>query len=130
MNADRQMPVAARSPRPRRAPGAVLVARALDALLAASAAGTVLWVVTLEPEANQGLGLYFLVLFGVLVTAFAALALSLRRLCAWAWVVQLVWLCLVIGMMPVPAIVIVPLLVAWCGGSVRDWFDPPLCREF
>lgn len=61
---------------------------------------------------------------------FFAMACSLRRLCAWVWVSQLIALCLVIGILPVPGLVLVPLLVAWCGPGVRDWFDPPAYREF
>jgi hypothetical protein len=71
--------------------------------------------------------------FGLLAagaTMFLVILLNLRRGRTWAWVCQLVLLCLIVGVAPFPGLIWVPLLIAWCGPAVRDWFDPPLSREF
>ncbi|NUQ01140.1 MAG: hypothetical protein HUU35_14925 [Armatimonadetes bacterium] len=70
------------------------------------------------------------VLLGGLVSLYAAVLFNLRRGCAWAWVAQLVLICLVVALSSIPGLLWVPLLVAWCSPTVRDWFDPPLRREF
>lgn len=62
--------------------------------------------------------------------AVTILLLSLRRGSFFGWVCQLVVLCLAVGLAPLPGILWVPLMVAWCGPETRDWFDPPMEREF
>ncbi len=64
------------------------------------------------------------------IVLLALLMTHLRRGRAWAWVLQLVVICLICALAMPFSIVIIPLLVAWCGPAVRDWFDPPLRREF
>ncbi|MCC7492442.1 MAG: hypothetical protein IT204_08860 [Fimbriimonadaceae bacterium] len=57
-------------------------------------------------------------------------SLNFRRRRRWAWSVQLMLLCLIVGLGSLPGLLWVPLLVAWCSPPVRDWFDPPARRHF
>lgn len=66
----------------------------------------------------------------VAATIFLGMTLLLRRGSFHAWVLQLVLLCAAAGLMPLPGALWVPLVVAWCSPGVRDWFDPPLRRDF
>jgi len=66
----------------------------------------------------------------MLMTPFVMLLIGLRRGVAWAWVGQLVMICLTLGLCSIPGLVWLPLLVAWCSTPVRDWFDPPMQRSF
>ncbi|MBI2302661.1 MAG: hypothetical protein HYU66_27460 [Armatimonadetes bacterium] len=61
---------------------------------------------------------------------FMATTLLLRRGSFHAWVLQLVLLCAAAGLVPLPGALWAPLVVAWCSPAVRDWFDPPLRRDF
>ncbi len=65
-----------------------------------------------------------------LMAPFAILMLGLRRGVAWAWVGQLVMICLTLGLCSIPGLIWLPLLIAWCSTPVRDWFDPPMQRSF
>ena len=61
---------------------------------------------------------------------YLLLLLGLRRGAAWAWIGQLVLICLMLGLTSIPGLIWLPLLIAWCSSPVRDWFDPPMRRTF
>ncbi len=71
-----------------------------------------------------------LLLVTPVILPITVVMLSLRRGAAWAWAAQLVLICLSLAIISLPGLLWVPLLVAWCSPPVRDWFDPPLRREF
>lgn len=66
----------------------------------------------------------------VAMAPYLLLLLGLRRGAAWAWIGQLVLICLMLGLTSIPGLIWLPLLIAWCSSPVRDWFDPPMRRSF
>lgn len=124
-----------------------MAAAQTDQLTAPRTPGAVWWALVFNLIMTAaGLGLWWVATFGLAVTDYAAIGLSiplaalvlfvlvlsvrLQRGCAWAWVAELVLICLAVGLAPFPGLLWVPLLVAWCSPTVRDWFDPPMHREF
>lgn len=101
--------------------GAILAVLLLPALIS--------FLSTADREAQLGALVLLLAAAGALV-GLMLLTFSLRRCGLFAWVIQLLLLCLLIGLVPLYGVVWIPLVVAWCGQPTRDWFDPPLRREF
>jgi hypothetical protein len=100
--------------------GVMVYCDALAALLVAAALATV------DCLHTDGWLPWALAAAGIL----AGMAWSLRRLCAWGWFVHFLMLSVLIGLVPLPFLVLTPLLLGWCTRDVRDWFDPPRYREF